>query len=95
MAQVIPIGMQAEIQGQVDLYISQRVAAVLEVIVERTNLTVTNEVMDVKEACTLLKCTVPTLNKYVRHYGLKRHKAENKVYYLRRECIEFIANLPS
>lgn len=94
MAQVIPLGMQMEVNSQVDLFIAQRVTAVFETVMKNINPHEASEIMDIDETCKLMKCTAPTLNEYVRD-GLKKHKKGQKVYYLRRECVEYIASLPS
>lgn len=91
--QVLPFGMQQEVQNQVDLYMAQRATAVFEVLMKRINPDETVEIMDIAQTCALLKCTAPTLNQYVKQ-GLKKHRSGQKVYYLRKECIEFIASLP-
>lgn len=93
-AQILPIGMQEQVQDSVDLFIAQRVMSVFASIMNRVDPKDTEEIMDIGGACRLLKCSEPTLNSYVKQ-GLKKHKSKNKVYYIRKECIEFIAGLPS
>lgn len=92
--QIIPLGLQQATQNQVDVYIAQRATIIFEKIMNHVNPVESVEIMDIQETCSFLKCTEPTLNAYVKNDGLKKHKKGQKVYYLRRECIDFVASLP-
>jgi hypothetical protein len=91
--QVLPFGVQQEVQSQIDLYFTQRAASVFEMILKRIDPNEAKEIMTIDETCNFLECTVPTINKYVKE-GMKKHKSGQKVYYLRKEVVEFIASLP-
>lgn len=92
---IIPMSVQQSVQNEVDTYVAQRVSYVFEVVLNKVNLEGAEPILDIDGACKVLKCSEPVLNEYVKNYGLKKHKAKRKVYYLLSECIEFIANLPA
>lgn len=80
----------------VDNLILQRASEIVGKLVnEDTNYSDSKSIMDIPEACHFFKdISAPTLNKFVRQ-GLPKHKTGGKVFYLRRECLDFIAMLPS
>lgn len=93
-ATIIQIRPDETTDRQVDNYIVDRLDAVFTRVFGLVNPHAAEEVLTIEEACKFLKdCSITTLNGYTK-IGLKKHKTGQKVYYLRREILEFIATLP-
>lgn len=84
-----------ETDKQVDSYIIDRLEVILSTINGRVNFAGSEELLDIEEACAFLKnCSEGTLNSYTKS-GLKKHKKGQKVFFLRKEILEFIASWPA
>ncbi|PZL78205.1 hypothetical protein CI088_00085 [Enterococcus plantarum] len=94
-ASIIQIRPNEDTDRQVDAYIVERLEAVFTKVFGMIDPYDSEDLLNIEEACKFLKgCAEGTLNKYVG-MGLKKHKDGQKVYYLRKEIIEFIATLPA
>lgn len=94
-ATIIQIRPNEETDRQVDNYIVERLETVFTKVFGMIDPLGSDDILNIDEACAFLKgCSEGTLNKYVG-IGLKKHKEGQKVYFLRKEIIEFIAKLPA
>lgn len=94
-ASIIQIRPNEDTDRQVDAYIVERLEAVFTKVFGMIDPLDSEDVLNIDEACKFLKgCSEGTLKKYV-NMGLKKHKSDQKVFFLRKEIIEFIAKLPA
>lgn len=94
-ATIIQIRPDETTDKQIDNYIVDRIDTIFTKVfgIVNPHLAI-EEILTIEEACKFLRdCSVTTLNGYTK-IGLKKHKAGQKVYYLRKEILEFIATLP-
>ncbi|MFK4568129.1 hypothetical protein [Enterococcus sp. UD-01] len=94
-ATIIQIKPNEETDKQVDEYIVSRLEAAFTKVFGLIDPLGSEEILNINEARKFFKnCSKGTLDKYTS-MDLKKHKSDQKVYFLRKEIIEFIATLPA